>query len=106
MAEKTTEEIRDEFLAHLAGLVRYWDRVDGTSREKLNGLAFSILTTLDGCCDGMPAFIVAPCPHPDDKAFHEADGDDWYPENEERTLRGEITNGVMLHEMWNRYRSR
>jgi hypothetical protein len=72
MAEKTAEQIRDEFLSHIAALVRYWggtlqsvDRDPVKSlQDRLDGLAFSILVMLDGGSaglqGGLPAFIVVP----------------------------------------------
>lgn len=48
--EYTPEEVRAMFLQHIRTLVTYWERVPQapTAREKLEGLAFSILVTLEG----------------------------------------------------------
>jgi hypothetical protein len=61
----------------------------------LEGLAFSILSTLDGESLELPAFSVVPLPHPEDKAFHEKEGSPWFPPVESRDVKNDI--GV-LHE--------
>jgi hypothetical protein len=96
----TTEEVRDRFLAHVRSMVAYWERVEVrplTTRERLDGLAFSILAALDGASE-MPGFIVAPCPHPSDRAFHESEGDNWYPENRSGVVECDIAGS--LHERY------
>jgi hypothetical protein len=76
----TEEEVRSKFLDHVRLLVSYWDGQPTTSRNKLDGLAFSIMTTLDGG-SGLPGFIVTPNPHVDDKEFNRAEGNNWYPDD-------------------------
>jgi hypothetical protein len=109
--ELTADEIRDRFLKHLWDSIRYWAGEDGsnvpahyTSRERLEGLTHSILATLDGCTLAVPSFIVAPHPHPEDKAFHQERGEDWFPENHqiEEQIKGDI--GGCLHELLYNYR--
>lgn len=76
----TQEEIKEQFLKHIAGLVDYWENVPrDTTREKLSGLAFSILSVLDGCAMSFPKFVVASDPCPTDKEFHQDRGKNWYP---------------------------
>ena len=62
MAQKTEKEIRKEFLDHLHFLVDYWqdEKVAPTMKDKLNGLVFSILSTIDGCDEKLPGYILAP----------------------------------------------
>jgi len=80
--EKTMEEVRDEFLNHIRYLVEYWNNVDERPcREKLDGLAFSILSMLDGSSVDICGFIVAPNPYEDDKKYNIENGNDYYPEN-------------------------
>lgn len=99
--EKTKEEVQDEFLSHIAGMVDYWENEAGsTTRLKLEGLAFSFLTTLDGCTN-LPAFIVAPVPHPDDKQYAIDQNEDWYPQNDDDKVNCDIAGG--LHEKINKY---
>jgi len=96
--EKTTQEIREEFLDHIRALVDFWDNTKrDTTKEQLSGLAFSIMNVLDGGTN-LPAFIVAPCPHEDDKPYHIESGDDYYPENHETKVKGDIAG--CLHEMF------
>lgn len=79
--EKTVDEVRKEFISHVAAMIRYWDtQVTGDTRCKLEGLAHSILAALDGCAGGLPGFIVAPCPHPDDKQYYIDEGENYYRE--------------------------
>lgn len=97
--EKSVEEIREEFLSHVHNLVDYWNNVDERStKEKLSGLAFSILSTLDGCSAELPSFIVAPLPHEDDKQYHINNGDDYYPENHNSNVNCDIAGE--LHELF------
>lgn len=94
--EYTTEEIRDQFLDHVRSLIEYWDKVDKqTTKEKLSGLAFSLLVTIDGD-SALPGFILAPCPHENDKQYHIDNNEKYYPENHETNVRGDISG--FLHE--------
>lgn len=79
--EYTTEEVREKFLRAIAARVDFWDRESRatTSREKLEGLTHSILALLDGCDIELPAFIVAPNPHPDDKEYCIQEELDYFP---------------------------
>lgn len=85
--EKTEEEVRIEFLEHVAVMINYWDtQVNGSTRYKLEGFAHSVLAALDGCAGGLPGFVVAPRPHPDDKQYHIDEGDDYYREIDSGSL--------------------
>lgn len=54
-------EVREALLMNIWQAIDYWDTVDGsTQRERLQGLAFSILATLDGCSVGIPEFSIVP----------------------------------------------
>lgn len=77
----TTEEVREHFLNHVRNMVDYWDRhvERETTRERLSGLAFSLLVLLDGGTH-LPGFVVAPAPHRDDREFHISEGKNYYPE--------------------------
>lgn len=87
------EEIEDNFLAHIHTLVDYWENESRTktSKEKLNGLAFSILSMLDGCSGEMPGFEVKAIGAKEDIEFFLQTGQDYYP------LEGEDIAGS-LHE--------
>jgi hypothetical protein len=104
--EHTPEEIRTAFLGHISMLVDYWtDQVGPKSdREKLDGLAFSILSMLDGCACSLPAFEVLPAPHPDDKSFHRNEGENWWPDPPDLGDASTVHGGTMLHELWHDFR--
>ena len=95
--EMTTNEVRDAFLMQLIALVDYWAEYPNMLlRDRLSGILFSVLSTLDGCSGGVPGFIVAPLPHPDDKGYSKEKGDNWYPENDPIVVNSDI--GGSLHE--------
>lgn len=99
--EYTTQEVQEAFLTRVRALIDHWHgQADMTCLERLNGLAFSILATLDGSAIGMPGFIVAPDPHPDDKAYHQSEGENWWPENHDKAIQANIAGG--LHELLRR----
>jgi hypothetical protein len=81
--EFTRDEVRTLLLEHIWGLIDDWDRNSraATAREKLEGLAFSILAALDGSSVAIPSFVVAPCPGAGDRAYHASQGENWFPEN-------------------------
>lgn len=99
--EWTRDEIREQFLTHVWNMIEYWNSPNlpssRSTRERLEGLTHSILTALDGCTMALPGFIVAPCPHPDDREYHIENGENWYPENDESQVNGDIGGG--LHEL-------
>ena len=97
----TNDEVRDKFLKHVAMLTKYWDTQVGnkTSKEKLEGLAFSILSTIDGCNYGLCGFQMIPHVHPDDKEYNKENGDNWYPPPTDN--KHDIAGG--LHELIHKY---
>jgi hypothetical protein len=104
--EYTKEEVREHFLRHVNSLIEYWDRDDldsvKTSRDRLEGLAFSIMVVLDGCAMALPGFIVAPFPHENDKEYAILEGDDYYAFNDEDLVKCDIAGS--LHELLSTYR--
>jgi hypothetical protein len=98
--EKTTEEIRKEFLCYIKNSVDYWDQIPNlTPKAKLDGVAHSILTMLDGMSNSICGFELIPSTHKDDKAYHKAEGTNWYPQNNKAI---DIRENVMLHEEYRR----
>lgn len=95
---KTPEEVRDELLRHFAGLVDYWDRPEllRSQKQRLSGLVFSILPTLDGSAISFPAFDLVPSPHEDDKEYLASEGLDWFEPVS-------INEDCHLHELWYKY---
>lgn len=97
--EYTDDEIREKFLSHIKKMCVYWERMnDIPSKEKLDGLAFSFLTMLDGCTMDLPGFIVAPDPHPSDKDYHKDNNERYYPDNHGVIVKGDISG--CLHELF------
>lgn len=99
------EEIRDQVIAHIHMIVDYWEKVEPLRSRRdaetelharLSGIAFSILTMLDGEAASLPGFAVMAVPHPDDKKFHKENGENWYPKN--------VDIGGALHEYYCRKR--
>ena len=95
----TEEEIREQFLDHVRNTIDYWKTVDLDLKvfpnedeltRRMNGLAFSILTALDGEAMAVPGFKVIPNSHPDDKQYYIDNGENWYPDD--------IDIGGCLHE--------
>lgn len=98
----TVEEARYLFMKHVADCVNYWDKESRTpdTREKLEGLAFSILTMLDGCSMGLPGYEVRPLSkNPDDTQYAIENGFDYYPEESYDI----IGDKVALHEIFHQY---
>jgi hypothetical protein len=94
----TEDEVREKFVGHVRMLIDYWtnETHKQTVKERLEGLAHSMLATIDGCSMGLPSFILAPNPHPDDKKYHEELGDNHWPVNEAE-INCNISGG--LHEI-------
>ena len=60
--EYTKEEVKEQFLNHVRMLIEYWDKESAkeTQTERLEGLAFSILSAIDGESASLPQFVLAP----------------------------------------------
>ncbi len=81
--ELTATEIRDLFLTTIIEYVEDWgEHSEKTTREKLSGLAFSILAIIDGEAGDLPAFVLAPDQTTGDKAYRHKRGQNWYPEGQ------------------------
>ena len=50
----TKEELRENLIHHIYHLIRYWDNKPISSKDKLEGLGHSILSTIDGCNVAVP----------------------------------------------------
>jgi hypothetical protein len=100
--EYTEDEVREKFLKYCWSMVYYWENLpDKTTSEKLSGLMFSLLSTLDGSSMELPSFIVAPLPHPGDKEYLKGNGENWFPENNDESINADI--GGSLHENFYRF---
>lgn len=99
--ELTEDEIRNEFINRVHDIIDYWDiNLNSKSkRDKLEGVAFSILSLIDGCQIGHPRFILAPNPCPEDKEFWREEGaSTYYPENYMNNINCDISG--CLHELF------
>lgn len=95
MSEPFTKEYAvDEFLSSIQNSVDYWASLkDKTEREKLKGLAFSILCLIDGVHGMFPALDIVVRSHPDDKQYAIDNALDYWPD-------GLVLNeNVMLHDL-------
>jgi len=102
--EKTVEEIRDEFVDHVGHLVDYWDTLpDKSCREKLEGLAHSILTTIDGESVALPGYIMIPNSCLQDRDFHIEENENYYPVIDEKSPVRHFDIAGCLHEVWSRH---
>jgi hypothetical protein len=81
----TPEETREILLQHIRSAIDFWDRcpIDPmgprTQKERLEGLAFSILALLDGKAGVvLPAFEICPVPHKGDNKYRKGKGENWF----------------------------
>lgn len=101
MAEKTVEQVRDEFVTNVKNMVDYWAKVDvDTTKERLEGVAFSIMSALDGCAMALPPFIVSPLAFEEEKKEAIDNDDDYYPVNDGSTTSCDISGS--LHDCFSR----
>ena len=94
MSEITKENARKNFLTSIRRIATYWASLPNkTPNEKCNGVAFSILSLMDGCSN-MPSMDIILRPHPDDMEYLSENGKDWY-------LDGMcINDDTLLHEFY------
>lgn len=98
--EYTEDEVRELFLKQVWAMTNFWATQvpEQSAKERIEGVAFSIMSLLDGCSAAMGGFIVAPCPHPEDKAYLQSNSENWYPENHESDVNCDISGS--LHELF------
>lgn len=91
----TAEELRNNVLNHVRLMVEYWATLPGLDeRSRCDGVAFSILTMIDGSADQPPMALVA-LSSDEDKKYSVEKGENWV---EHGTV---INDDVMLHEEYN-----
>jgi hypothetical protein len=102
----TKEEVREQILAHIRLMVNYWaqqGRSGGLDNHApgedvyqavASGVAFSILTMIDGCAMDICALDLKLSPHPSDRAYNKSQGDNWYKAGMV------INDDMMLHDMF------
>lgn len=92
----TPEEVRAQLLSQVRGMAKFWAELPGkTSQERCDGLAFSLLNIFDGTHTGLPAMDISLAPHPDDKAYCQRTGENWFEP-------GQVINDCYLHEEYYR----
>jgi hypothetical protein len=91
--EMTVAECRKALLDHLQVMADFWDRQPVSRKEAIEGIVFSFLTAIDGGTE-LPAMILAPIPHPEDKPYAQENGENWWPEDLSDLSDGE------LHSRW------
>jgi hypothetical protein len=86
----TVDEVREQFLDYVRVMIDWWlyESRAPTTREKLEGLAHSILVTLDGGSVALPGFTVIPCPAPEDKQYHIDNDENWYESGDDNDIAG------------------
>ena len=50
----TEKQNTKKLLTHLNGLINYWSKTDNNSNDKVAGVVFSVLVTIDGGTDVFP----------------------------------------------------
>ena len=86
--EYTIEEVRDMFLDEIAGIAARLIRDDNEGKAvAVSKAVFGVLSTLEGS-GYLPFFDVIPSPSAEDREYHRAEGDNWFP-NDGRLLTGE-----------------
>lgn len=97
----TADEALSHYMDHVRAMVKYWahlpeiDQATGramTIEDRCEGVAFSILTMIDGC-SALPGLNLTLDPHPDDKAHHIAEGNQYY--QPDMCINGEVS----MHEI-------
>jgi hypothetical protein len=92
--ELTEQEVMDIFMDRLANTISFWEMAPNeTLRDRLEGVVFSTLVTIDGQSD-LPKFILAPDPHHSDKDFYTNIGEPYWPENTDNTVKCNISGGL------------
>ena len=91
----TNEESVSMFLDSVKVLASYWAKQDGTKEEVCDGLAFSILSMIDGCASLPPIDLVF-CVDDVDRKYALESGQKHHG-NEA------FNSSVMLHEMYCKY---
>lgn len=90
----TDQEVAKQIVEAFAHNAEYWAKTPsgGTVEERCHGLAFSLLSTLDGSSLNLPAIDLVPAPHPDDKEWHISRNENYYDPN--------TVVSFALHEMY------
>jgi hypothetical protein len=89
----TTEEATTEFLTRVKQLAKYWASQGKSVEDACDGVAFSILSLMDGSQLNFPAVDLVLCPDETDKEYSKEEGENWYEESRiSTTLHEEYCN--------------
>lgn len=101
--EYNEEEVKAQFLKYVNRLIQFWEKDSKApdSLSKLEGLAFSIMSAIDGEASDLPKYILAPDPHPEDKEYLRSKGENYFPENHKSHVKCDISGH--LHESLKKY---
>jgi hypothetical protein len=90
----TAKEMQEIFIEQVRGIAKYWAELPNREpKERCDGVAFSILTLIDGHSCGHPPIDMHAAPHPTDEEYHKQNGENWYdPEV--------LMNDCYLHDMF------
>jgi len=100
--EFTENEVRAHFLSNVWGIIDYWNNISDPSCNRTEGVAFSILSMMDGSNLGIPGFIVTPNSCPEDKEYYIKRNENYYPDNTNSNIKCDIGGG--LHELLYNYK--
>lgn len=90
----TPEELRGQVLDHIRLMVQYWADLPGLDNvARCDGVAFSILTMLDGSSE-LPVFDLVARSSDEDKQYHVEQGQNWVADGTT------INEDCMLHESY------
>jgi hypothetical protein len=96
MSKEITKELaRELFLTLVRGAAATWAGYDLPDElERCNGVVFNVLNVIDGNTGAFPALDLVVRPHPDDKAFHIEEGQNYYPDGLA------VNDDCALHELY------
>lgn len=95
---RTAGDLRDDFMDACRTVADYWADpavvVAYSCRKRIEGALHSWLCLIDGASSAFPCSLdLVARPHPDDRAFDQAEGEDWVADG---TV---INESDMLHEL-------
>lgn len=98
--EYTKEEVRKLFLRYCANILEYWHKCDRapSTREKMEGLLFSVLAAIDGSAMDLPGFMLVPFPDVADKDYCIKEGQNWFPYTDQKKVKCDIAGS--LHDQY------
>jgi len=88
----TEAEVTKGFLEHIQRLAVYWADQGASKADACDGLAFSILSMLDGCAMAVPGFTLTADVDHDYKTYCQSGGENW--------VEPDTKLEPMLHDQW------